>query len=88
MDGFEGSLDKEGKSCSAIEDLVGLDGRARKSKEVCFAYRCGVGNGRRAPFDDVVDEGDDNVDDCSTGEKGEWVRIAGREGAGDWICGV
>lgn len=69
IEGFEGSLDKEGKSFSAIENLTGLDGRARKSKEVCLAYRCGVGNGRRAPLDDVVEEGEDNDKGGSTDAK-------------------
>ena len=50
VNGFEGSLDKEGKSSSAIEDLVKLDGRAHKSKEVSLPPSTMSSNGACHPL--------------------------------------
>ena len=36
-----------------------LNAHPEATAGIYYAYCCGVGNGRRAPFDDVVDEGDD-----------------------------
>ncbi|KAG6335441.1 hypothetical protein ID866_3640 [Astraeus odoratus] len=84
-----GSRDKEGKSCCSIEAFTGLDERMRKSKEACLELRRrGVGKGRLLPLDDE-EEGEDKAEGGSADTKdSEFVKIAGRDGAGAWICGV